>query len=536
MPPVTFQNPVLPGFYPDPSICRVGDDYYLVTSTFEYFPGLPIFHSRDLVHWHPIGHVLDRPSQLDLDGLRSSHGLFAPTIRHHDGTFYVVNTLIAEDGDRPDERSRPRGNFIVTATDPAGPWSDPVWLPDADGIDPSLFFDADGRCWYTGNRIPPVGATAPHHREIWLQELDLATLQLTGPVTALWDGALKGAWHAEAPHLYKHDGFYYLVIAEGGTERNHAVTVARASAVTGPYEPCPHNPILTHRHLGLAYSVAATGHADLVQTGAGEWWMVLLAIRPRGGTFHNLGREVFLAPVVWEEGWPVVAPGLGRVPDVHPMPALPPHPWPSAPSRCTFDGDALGLEWLFVRTPREEWWTLGDGLRIRLRPDTLMAREQPSFIGRRQQHHAFSAETQMRFVPHSANECAGLALRQNEDHQIRFVVTTTAEGGRLCRVVRREAGVDVEMGSVAVERDEVGLRISAEDQAYSFAILSNGQWQPVAEAVDGRCLSTQVAGGFTGTLIGLYASSNGESSENSAEFAWFSYENQEGGDTAESAK
>jgi alpha-N-arabinofuranosidase len=221
----TYQNPILPGFYPDPSICRVGEDYYLVTSTFEYFPGLPIFHSRDLVNWQQIGHVLDRPSQLPLDGLKASRGLYAPTIRHHNGTFYVINTLVLDH-----DTGR---NFIVTATDPAGDWSEPYWLEDAPGIDPSLFFAEDGRCYYTGNRIPPDGEQFTGHREIWLQEVDLSIMQLVGERISLWDGALKGAVHPEAPHLYHKDGFYYLLIAEGGTAHDHAVTIARSERLPG---------------------------------------------------------------------------------------------------------------------------------------------------------------------------------------------------------------------------------------------------------------------------------------------------------------
>ncbi|HHE72603.1 MAG TPA: glycoside hydrolase family 43 protein, partial [Chloroflexi bacterium] len=286
--PQTFRNPILSGFYPDPSICRVGDDYYLVNSSFEYFPGLPIFHSRDLVHWRQIGHVLDRPEQLNLDGVRPSGGLYAPTIRYHAGTFYVTNTLVDGPG--------PKGNFIVTATDPAGPWSEPVWLDDAPGIDPSLFFDEDGRVWYVGNRHAFEGHY-PGHCEIWLQELDLENMTLVGERYLLWDGALKGAVYAEGPHLYRVNDHYYLMIAEGGTGHDHAVTIARSDSITGPYYPNPRNPILTHRHLGQDYPIVGTGHADLVETQYGEWWMVALAMRPYDGYFYNLGRETFLIPV-----------------------------------------------------------------------------------------------------------------------------------------------------------------------------------------------------------------------------------------------
>lgn len=283
-------NPVLPGCHPDPSVCRVGADFYLVTSTFEYFPGIPVFHSRDLVHWRPIGHVLDRPSQVDLGTVASSEGIFAATIRHHQGRFYVVTTLVGGT-DRG-------GTFVVTATDPAGPWSDPVWLDDAPGVDPSLFFDDDGRAWCTGTRLAEPGEWEGQ-TDVWLREFDAAQLTLTGPEHLLWRGALHGAVWAEGPHLYTVDGRYYLLAAEGGTEHGHAVSVARADHVTGPYTGNPANPVFTHRHLGRDFPVVGVGHADLVRTAEGHWWAVLLGSRPYGGYHPNLGRETFLVPVRW---------------------------------------------------------------------------------------------------------------------------------------------------------------------------------------------------------------------------------------------
>jgi len=379
----TFRNPILPGFYPDPSICRAGDDYYLVTSTFEYFPGLPIFHSRDLVHWRQIGHVLDRPSQLPLDGIRPSGGLYAPTIRHHNGVFYVINTLV--DGQTQS------GNFIVTATDPAGPWSEPYWLENADGFDPSLFFDDDGTVWYTRTRLKANTDFQKGQTEIWLQQLELATMRLVGAQYIIWDGAVKNAVWSESPHLYKIEGRYYLLTAEGGTAHHHAVIVARSETLTGPYEGNRGNPILTHRHLGLDYPIVGAGHADLIDTPNGEWWLVLLAMRPYGGYYYNLGRETFLAPVRWEEGWPIVSAGTGRVEFTYPAPDLPQHDWPTAPERDDFDQSTLAHQWFFLRTPREAFWSLTDRsgwLRLQLRPPHLAELANPSFVGRRQQHDA----------------------------------------------------------------------------------------------------------------------------------------------------
>lgn len=515
-----YRNPIIPGFYPDPSICRVGEDYYLVTSTFEYFPGLPIFHSRDLVHWQQIGHVLDRPSQLDLDGIKPSGGLYAPTIRYHEGTFYVINTLV--EGKRGQH-----ANFIVTAADPAGPWSEPYWLDGAPGIDPSLLFDDDGRAWYTGNRIPLAGESYVGHREIWAQELDLQTMQLKGDRYALWDGAVKDNQHAEAPHLYKINGLYYLMVAEGGTYHHHAVSIARSETLTGPYEINPNSPIMTHRNLGLNYPIVGTGHADLIETQNGEWWMVLLASRPYGGYFYNLGRETFMVPVIWEDGWPIISPGSGRIEFEHPFPNLPEQRRPSQPASDHFDAPALAHLWNFLRTPREEFYSLSDRpghLRLYLRPEKLSEWSNPSFVGRRQQHINFSARAVMEFSPESTNECAGIILQQNSNFHFRFVVTLNEAGRRVLRLIKRERGEESHLAEQPVRGPILYLKVEATGQEYSFFMAEKAeQWQPVAEAVDGRILSTPVAHGFVGAYIGMYASSNGTSSQNWADFDWFEY-------------
>ncbi|MBN1891094.1 MAG: glycoside hydrolase family 43 protein [Thermoflexales bacterium] len=510
----TFHNPIIPGFYPDPSICRVGEDFYLATSTFEYFPGVPIFHSLDLVHWRQIGHVLDRPSQLDLDGVKPSGGIYAPTIRYHEGVFYMITTNV------------PKGNFIVTATDPAGPWSDPHWLADAPGIDPSLFFDDDGRAWYTGNDVPPGGERYAGHREIWLREVDLQTMQFASPRYSLWEGAMQGATWAEAPHLYKIDGLYYLLIAEGGTGHHHAVTIARSEAVTGPYQGNPANPILTHRHLGLDYPIVNTGHADLVQTSRGEWWMVALASRPYGGYYRNLGRETFLMPVRWEKGWPVVSPGIGRIEFEHAAPDLPQHPWPSRPACDHFESSSLDLRWNVLRTPREAFWSLTERpgyLRLRLRPQQISAWENPSFVGRRQQHIDFVARTAFEFEPASEQEVAGIVLLQNSDFQFRCVYTLR-DGVRVLRLIQRRGDQEEILAEAQVAAPRLYLKVEAAGQEYAFFFATTlGDWTLLAENVDGRILSTDLAGGFVGAYVGMYASSQGSPSSNVADFDWFEY-------------
>ena len=459
---------------------------------------------------------MDRSSQLDLDEIRPSGGLYAPTIRHHNGTFYVINTLV--DGKR---RS---GNFIVTATQPQGSWSEPHWLDDADGFDPSLFFDDDGRVWFTANRLNEKGFYTGH-TEIYLREIDIRNMKFVGEEFVVWNGAVKGAVWAEAPHIYKVNGYYYLLIAEGGTAHHHAVTISRSSYITGPYEGNRGNPILTHRHLGLDYPIVGTGHADFVETQTGEWWAVLLAMRPYGGYFYNLGRETFLVPVRWEDGWPIVSPGTGRVEFSYPLPNLPEQTWSRVLDRDDFDSPALALQWNFLRTPRDEFYSLSERashLRLRLRPQRLTEQTNPSFVGRRQQHIHFRTQCAVEFTPQSEHECAGLVLIQNNDFHFRFVITKAKEP--VLRLIKRASGNEEILVEQSVQAAKLFLKVEAHEQAYSFYCASEPyEWHAVAESVDGRILSTPVAGGFVGAYIAMYASSNGQPSTNNTDFDWFEY-------------
>jgi len=482
-------NPILPGCHPDPSIVRVGADYYLVTSTFEYFPGLPVFHSTDLARWECIGHVVTRPDQLDYAGIASSGGLYAPTIRYHDGRFLVVCTLV----DQEDETRG--GHFVMTATDPAGPWSDPVWL-DADGIDPSLFFDDDGRAWLHGTRL----AREPewhHQTEVWLRELDLATMSLTGPEHILWTGAVRGAVWAEGPHLYRVDGTYYLLAAEGGTEFHHAVCVARSDAVTGPYVGNPANPVLTHRHLGHGADVVGTGHADLVQAVDGSWWAVLLGMRTEGGYHYPLGRETFLVPVAWEGGWPVFAPGVGRVPAEVDVPFARPGPAP-----------ATGPAWTTLRAPASTFAEPdGEGWRLHLTPANLTDPVTPAFLGVRQEHRDLDFAVTLA-GPLSTGEEAGLAVRQSERDHVRLALVG-GRNGSLVRAVHRRAGSDILLGELAVAASEevrLGVRVRGVEYALTVRV---GDRDVVVATADGRTLDSVATGGFLGLWLGVYATSNG---------------------------
>jgi alpha-N-arabinofuranosidase len=515
-----LKNPILKGYYPDPSICRVGEDYYLVCSSNEYFPGLPLFHSKDLVNWQQIGHVLDRPSQVPLDGINPSAGIFAPTIRYHQGIYYLLCTRAGGD---PSKR-----NFIVTASNPKGPWSDPFWLENAPGIDPSLFFDEDGKVWYTGNRVPDGGERYFKQREIWLQEFDIKTMKLVGPVTLLLDeGAVRQARNIEAPHIYKVNGFYYLIIAEGGTDFNHAVTVFRSKNIIGPYETAPKNPIITSRHLGNNYAIQCIGHADFIETQNGEWYTVLLGTRPYGGaSYANLARETFIAPLTWEDGWPVVAPNEGRILAEFPAPNLPEFKIEQPAVRDDFNNDLLAFQWNLIRTPSEKLYSLNQNkgsLRLFLKPETITEKVNPAFIGRRQQHINFTASTLMDFSPQN-KETAGLLVYQNPQYHFKLECLLK-DGKKVIRLTKIKANSTEILAEQEVNVKKLYLKVSAIGQDYAFYFATNeGEWKLLMDKVDGSMLNRTIAGGFTGVYLAMYASSNGNKTSNHADFNWFDYQ------------
>lgn len=515
-------NPLLTGFYPDPSICRKGEDYYMVNSTFEYFPGIPVFHSRDLVHWHQIGHCLTRTSQLNLDGVKPSKGIFASTIRYReaDGLFYVSSTLVQ------DPPYWGNINFYVTASDPAGPWSDPVVIEGAESIDPTLFFDGE-KTYYLGNLRPYPEDWPREDRHIWLQEMDLATGKLIGERWTLReDGAVYNAVAPEGPHLYKVGDWYYLMIAEGGTDHNHSVTIFRSKQVNGPYEVNPRNPLLTHRHLRRDYPINSTGHADLIELHNGEWWAVLLASRPDGGDYRNLGRETFAVPVIWEDGWPVFSPETGRVEFSFEAPALPAQRWPDQPACDQFECDELDMRWMLLRTPRREVFSLKahpGWLRLYLDSSRMTELANCAFVGRRQQHMHFSARTVMEFEPDS-NEACGMIMLMNDQYHL-TMLKEKSNGTDVVSVYRCFAGENTCLGSVPCSGKRIWLKILAHEQDYNFYVAQKAEeWLPVAEHVDGTLLSKEVAGGFSGALVGLYGTSNGNKTKNFADFDWFEYQ------------
>lgn len=502
-------NPLLPGFYPDPSICRVEDDFYMVTSTFSYFPGVPVFHSRDLRHWEQIGHVLDRPSQLPLDWQYISGGIYAPTIRYHDGLFYMVTTNVSYGG-----------NFFCTAENPAGPWSEPKYIQGAPGIDPTLFWDDDGQCYMMGTTDWQEQAPG-----VWIGPVDLEKGTISGPRQLAWKGALVDAWAPEAPHVYKKDGWYYLMIAEGGTEHFHAVTMARSRSILGPYEGFRGNPILTHRHLGENYPICNVGHADLVQLQDGSWYMVALASRIYGGYHKNLGRETFIAPVDWSGEWPVVSPGTGKVEWTYPAPELPDAPFPQPDM-----DDFHALCWNTLGTPEAGAMRV-DGGRLYLRcqarhpegpaeQDTRRPNGMLGFYGRRQQHMSFAASVRAA-LPDALGAACGLMVLQNNFAQLRIEMVRTAAGvtAQAVKAWRDESGAHRELLGQAACQAVATMGIAAQGQAYT--LLCDGQ--PLATA-DGGFMGSESCGGFVGAYIGPFATGNGSDLPDEAMFEDFRYQ------------
>jgi alpha-N-arabinofuranosidase len=522
-----FSNPVISGFAPDPSICRSGDDFYLVNSTFEYFPGIPVYHSRDLVNWSLTGYALHDRSQAELSTVKSSDGIHASTIRCHEDRFYVITTNNIEGK---------LVNFIVTADDPQGPWSGPFVLENAPGIDPSLFFDDDGRAWYVGNHVPP-DPEFEGQAEIWLQELDMNAMKLVGDKHYLWRGCCGGVW-AEGPHIYKKDGYYYLLISEGGTSFDHALSIAVSKHITGPYQNNPRNPVLSHRQLSYDHPITGVGHADLVELEDGRWYAVALGWRLVDGVHGILGRETFLIPVKWETEpyewkeerltFPVFSPETGRVELNYPVPFTGTIQKPQIPFEDEFDAPPLGLEWNFRRSPENTFISLSENpgsLRLHLRTGTISKRGQYGFTGVRQRDFQFEATTRMEFTPGSPSEEAGLAVIQNDRSAFLFTLSGGADGKQLTLVQRQFAKV-TPIAASKFENDTIFLRVTGDYLDYRFFFSEDGvKWQPLGGKVDGAALSPAVLGGFnyTGVYIGFYASSNGAATRNHADFDFFLY-------------
>ena len=500
-------NPILPGCYPDPSICRVGNDYYLVNSSFAFFPAVPIWHSTDLRSWRRLGYVLNRPSQLRLgEGLRISGGIYAPDIKYnqHNKLFYLITTDV--DG---------RGTFFVTTDDPKrGSWSDPVFLPGVGGIDPSLFFDDDGKAYLLNNDAPAGKPLYDGHRAIWIREFDWKRGCTVGEQRVAVDGGVditaRPSW-IEGPHLYRVGGKYYLMAAEGGTGNWHSEVVFVADSPMGPFAPCPVNPILTQRGLpeGRPKAVTCAGHADLVQLPDGQWRAVFLAVRPYKDGHDVMGRETFMLPVEWRGGQPVILPH-GEALSYADRPVEPTPLWTAG---------GLAPDAFFIRTPQAGFCTTDpDGSLVLTAGSVGLAdMGQPSAVGRWVAHFEFEACTTLDFVPQADGDAAGLMLFHDDNSFVSLAKVIGSDGGPCLRLTARRKGKTALCCTVALKAGDAGrelrLRVWGERNratgavAYRFCYAPAGsdEWTPVGDPVPADWLSTRTAGGFTGTMVGVFA-------------------------------
>ena len=533
--PATFTNPIIPGGYPDPSICRVGDDYYIVNSSFEYFPGLPIHHSKDLVNWELVSYGLHRKEQClspnNLVDVQQRGGIHAPTIRHHNGKFYIITTNVYS----PLDKNKPTQfiNFIITADNIEGPWSEPHQLVGAPGIDPDIFFDDDGKVWYVGTHAPEK-PNFDGEGEIWLQEIDLDNWALIGERYFLWRGACRGTW-AEGPHIYKKDGLYYLLIAEGGTSFNHAVMIAVSHNIKGPYQSNPRNPILTTRHISYDYWVNSTGHADLIELPDGRWYMVALGIRGDEERQSNMGRETHLIPVQWEREpfewkkikyeYPVCAPQTGRVERYTLL------PYPDKPQfrndafTDNFDQNKLRLDWSFRRAPLDKVYSLTDRknwLRLYQNPETITLRGRCSQMGIRQKETDFEYSTKMNFQPQQDQSEAGISLFLQDDNYINLTLIKKGEDIFLQLLVN-EHNKEAYISKEEVLKDykgDITFKVTSKLGKYQYLYaLDSETFITFAETPSNLILCR----GYTGAYLGIYASSNGNKVLEFADFDWVQY-------------
>lgn len=528
----TFTNPIIAGGHPDPSICRVGEEYYLVNSSFEYYPGLPIHKSKDLVNWELVGYGLHRPEQctqeVNLVDVQSNGGIHAPTIRFHNGLYYIITTNVYYHEDR---KETDFVNFIITAKNIEGPWSMPHVLDGAPGIDPDIFFDDNGKVWYVGTHSPEH-PSFPGEGEIWLQEIDLQNWKLTGERHFLWRGACGGVW-VEGPHMYKKDNRYYLMVAEGGTSFNHAVMIAVSDNITGPYISNERNPILTTRNLSYDNWVVSTGHADLIDLPDGSWYMVALGVRGDEKRASNMGRETHLLPVQWEREpfewkeikyeWPVCAPQTGKVERYTPLPFADQPQYRVNAFVDNFNGENLKLDWSFRRVPQNQTFSLIDKpgyLRLFAKSEVIKERGRCSLLGVRQKESDFEYEAQMNLFASQESTEAGISLFQKDDNYFTFTIIQKdsqdilqlklAEPDREIKILKEE--------QLALFQGSVILKVVSKNYKYhfSFSLDSGKTFNPFITTGSDKILSK----GYTGAYLGLYCSSNGQKSSDYADFDW----------------
>lgn len=485
-----YSNPVVRGFYPDPSVCFANGKYYLVCSSFQYFPGVPLFESDDLVNWTQTGHVLTRKNQVMLEKINSSGGVFAPTVRFNDGRFYMVTT-----------NDTTHQNFYVWTDDIHGEWSDPVYV-DQGGIDPSLFFE-DGHVYFMSNGSDDEGRGG-----VVQCEIDVKTGQKLTPSRVIWQGT--GGRYLESPHLYKINGMYYLMAAEGGTEYGHMITYARGSSPWGRFESFSGNPVLTNRNKA-PYIIQGIGHGDLIQGKNGDWYIFSLGFRQihMWQTFHHLGREVFLTPVSFDsDGWFTA----GRDGTTDESYEIAGDFEQYRKNHYTFENTRWDIDWCYLRHPKMENYELSDGRAVLTGSNvTLDDVDSPTFIGLRQVDFSGSLQCRVKIAGGEGGIC--IYMSENEHYEIALRMTATG-----CEAVERLNIGNVKhiQSSRAMAGNEAVLCIEMDALSYRFYVIdSDGERHYLGDALT-KYVSTEVSGGFTGVLFGLYAVGDG-----SAEFTDF---------------
>jgi xylan 1,4-beta-xylosidase len=535
----TIRNPILPGFNPDPSIVRVGDDYYIATSTFEWYPGVQIHHSRDLVHWHLLKRPLDRAAQLNMLGDPDSCGIWAPCLTYADGLFYLVYTDVKRYGRTTAGTAgmslRDLHNYVVTNSRIDGDWSDPVYL-NSSGFDPSLFHDDDGRK-YLVNMLWDHRPGRNRFAGIVLQEYSACERRLVGSREVIFEGTSLGL--TEGPHLYKRNGYYYLLTAEGGTGWGHAVTLARSRDLRGPYELHPEGPILTARHRPDV-ELQRAGHADLVETQSGETYMVHLCGRPlRNRGRCTLGRETAIQKMVWcNDGWLRTVDGEG-VPRIEvAAPALPPHAFPKPPEREEFDAPELPIDFQWLRSP----WP-GELFSLTERPshlrlygrETLGSLFHQALVARRQQSHCYTASTAVEFAPEHYQQMAGLVCYYNGSKYHYLAISHDEQAGRHVRVMSclpDQVQSDVATEPIPIPPDgPVFLRVDVDYERLYFSYRSgDGDWHRLPQQFDASVLSDEAgppgSPNFTGAFVGVCCQDLA-GTRRPADFDWFEYRERE---------
>ena len=538
-----YINPIISGAHPDPSICRVGDDFYIVNSSFEYFPGLPIHHSKDLVNWELIGHGLHREDQcngeMNLVDVQSDGGIHAPTIRYHKGKFYIITTNVYNSGDGKPGLMR---NFIITAENPSGPWSDPHIIEGAPGIDPDIFFDSNGKVYFIGTHNPG-DMNSNGIGEIWVQELDIKNWMLKGKRKTVWDGVFGCC--TEGPHIYKEHGLYYLLVAEGGTGKNHAVMMAASENIFGPYEENPRNPVLTTRHVTEDYFVNSTGHADMIELPDKRWYMVSLGKRNDIDGDANMGRETYLTPMVWEPTivkwqqvtetkwepvnylFPVASPLTGKVERYEKLPFQDKPQYKNNTFKDDFLFPKLDLEWTFIRVPQKNTYSLEanmGSLRLYTKPGTIENRKSFSMIGFRQRESDFEYQVKMEFAPKDDKVESGIIHYQKERNYLSNTVYKENKRFYLEQRLKEKDKINEKTMKRILLKDyknNILFKVVSKNAKYTFYYsLNDGENFKYFTSLDAIKMLDR---NYTGALLGVFSTSNGNKSSDYADYDWVLY-------------